>query len=162
GFRRLGRAISVALGPLAVRSAQRSLASGHERAPMYRVTTTIAASATNSAMNPSTIGPKTPRSAPPGDSGFRRYRTYRTRELSSDCGVARSANRGIVPGRVRMASAIWVGVARCRPGATCAPTAPPLPLAEWHGAQLPRYRALPADRLPSAGSTFGIGVPPGC
>ena len=40
-------------------------------------------------------------------------------------------------------------------------TAPPFPLALWHGAQFDRNRRLPTERFPAVGSTLGIGTPDG-
>ncbi len=57
---------------------------------------------------------------------------------------------GMLPGPVRMASRIWVGVARCRLGAY-APSAraSPAPVMVWQAAQLRVKRVLPFSRLAS-------------
>src|SRR3954449_11709957 len=60
-----------------------------------------------------------------------------------------------------MASPIWVGVASLSEGATRPGAMPPWPMIWWQPEQLSVNSWRPSARSPRAGSTAGIGGPPG-
>src|SRR5215218_9709776 len=115
---------------------------------------------TRIATRPSVIGPTSPSDRPPGSCGFLRYSTYRTIEFNCWGVNVPRPKTGMFPGPVRTASPTSTGVAPCRVGASL-PTlsAPPLPAALWHAAQLSRYSSPPSWRSPGGLCTSGMGGP---
>ena len=115
----------------------------------------------NHATIPSGIGPRWPSDQPPRSSGWlRTASTYRVIESTSCWSSAASLNRGITNGPIRIASAIWVGVAESRDGTDAPGTTPPVAPIWWQPAQDEANTSRPCDSDPCPGSAVGMGGPP--